>query len=194
MGVAEGSTVAVTFETASGPTTLLIGAVGPAPGTAFVRRPGEDAVYVLEGGLRTHFVRDQSGWREKRMLAVDTAAVRTVEIERPGEAYTIVRGDTAWTMDGTPVRTFSVISILEELAGFRGTDFLVPGDSLYETPTAITVTAFGAAGDTMALVNLGTGERDRRGTVRGDSIVYRVPSFRIDRIAPPRANLVLPAN
>jgi hypothetical protein len=194
MGVAEGSTTTVTFETASGPTTLLIGVAGPAPGTTFVRRPGEDAVYLLEGGLRTHFVREQSEWREKRMLAVDTAAVQRVEIERPGESYAIVRADTSWTMDGAPVRAFPVVSIMEELATFRGTDFLVPGDSLYEMPPAITVTALGAAGDTLALVNLGTGERDRRGTVRGDSIVYRVPQFRIDRIAPPRANLIPQTN
>ena len=194
MGVAEGSTVTVTFETADGPTTVLVGAAGAAPGTAFIRRPGEEDVYLLEGGLRAHFVRDQTGWREKRMLAVDTAAVRTIEVERPGESYAIVRRDTAWTMDGAPIRTFPVISILEELAGFRGIEFLVPGDSLYETPPAITVTALGATGDTMAVVNLGAGERDRRGTVRGDSIVYQVPSFRIDRIAPPRANLILPAN
>jgi hypothetical protein len=194
MGVAEGSTTTVTFETPSGPTTLLIGVAGPAPGTTFVRRPGEDAVYLLEGGLRTHFVRQQADWREKRMLEVDTAAVHTVEIERPGEAYTIVRADTSWTVDGAPARTFNVISIMEELATFRGTDFLVPGDSLYEMPQAITVTALDAAGDTMTVVNLGEGARDRRGTVRGDSIVYRVPQFRIDRIAPPRANLVLPSN
>jgi hypothetical protein len=194
MGVAEGSTVTVTFETAEGPTTLLVGAAGAAPGTAFIRRPGEDEVYLLQGGLRAHFVRDQTGWREKRMLALDTAAVHTVQIERPGESYTIVRGDTIWTMDGATIRTFPVISIMEELATFRGTEFLVPGDSLYETPLAITVTALGATGDTMTVVNLGAGERDRRGTVRGDSIVYQVPQFRIDRIAPPRANLVLPGS
>jgi hypothetical protein len=194
MGVAEGSTITVTFETAEGPTTILIGAAGAAPGTVFVRRPGEDDVYLLEGSLRAHFVRSQTDWREKRMLDVDTAAVRTVEVQRPDGTYTIVRADTVWTIDGTPIRTFPVTSIMEELATFRGTDFLVPGDSLYEMPPAITVTALDAAGDTMTVVNLGEGERDRRGTVRGDSIVYSVPQFRIDRIAPPRANLILPAN
>jgi hypothetical protein len=194
MGVAEGSTVTATFETASGPTTILVGAAGAAPGTAFVRRPGEDAVYLLQGGLRTHFVREQSEWREKRMLNLDTAAVHTVHIERPGESYTVIRADTSWTVDGAPARTFNVTSIMEELATLRGTDFLVPGDSLYELPLAITVTALGASGDTMTVVNLGEGERDRRGTVRGDSIVYRVPQFRIDRIAQPLANLVPPAN
>jgi hypothetical protein len=128
------------------------------------------------------------------MLQVDTAAVQSVEIERPDESYTIVRADTSWTMNGAPIRTFPVISIMEELATFRGTDFLVPGDSLYEMPHEITITALGAAGDTLAAVDLGAGARDRRGTVRGDSIVYRVPQFRIDRIAPPSANLLPPAN
>ena len=55
-----------------------------------------------------------------------------------------------------------------------------------------TVAALGESGDTITVVNLGAGERDRRGTVRGDSVVYRVPSFRIDAIAPPRANVVAP--
>ena len=194
MGVAEGSTVTATFETAEGPTTILVGAAGAAPGTSFVRRPGDDAVYLLQGGLRVHFVREASEWREKRMLALDTAAVSTVAIERDGESYAIVRADTGWTMDGAPISQFPVTSILEELAGLRGTDFLVPGDSLYELPQAITVTALSATGDTMTVVNLGAGERDRRGTVRGDSITYRVPMFRIDRLAQPRANLIPPAN
>ena len=126
------------------------------------------------------------------MLRVDTAAVRTIAVQIPGDSYTLTRQDTAWTVDGERASTFRVTSILEELAGFRGIDFLVPGDSMYALAPAITITALGAAGDTMTVLNLSEGERDRRGTVRDDSIVYRVPNFRIDRVAPNRETITAP--
>jgi hypothetical protein len=45
------------------------------------------------------------------------------------------------------------------------------------------------AGDTLLLLNIGSGEGDRWMRVEGDSVVYRIPSWRVSRVLPELSTL-----
>jgi hypothetical protein len=62
--------------------TLLVGKSGTRYGTAYVRLPDHDEVYLMEGGLRPTMTRSLDDWRSKRVARVDTAAVQRIELDR----------------------------------------------------------------------------------------------------------------
>ncbi len=163
---------------------ILIGKTGPAFRTAYVRLPGEEAVYSVEGDLRGALTRTLVDWRDKVIVRADTAAVRTIVVERDGSATTLVRGDSAWTLgeggeaaDGTTAE-----AVLRELADLRGTGF--PPDGPFPEEGRRRVVALGADGDTLASVELAPIEGSFRVRTREGGTVFELSSFRADRIAP----------
>ena len=73
---------------------VLLGHAGPQFGTAYVRLPGADDVYLLRGDLRAAATRPLVDWRDKLVLSVDTAAVAAVEVTRDGATRRWERGDS----------------------------------------------------------------------------------------------------
>lgn len=186
MGLAADSAIAVTFHAGEQDERLLVGKAGARYGTAFVRLPGEDPVYLLDGDLRAHVTRNVDEWRDKRLTAVDTALVSTLEVHVAAGSYRLLRSDTVWTIedDNATASATAVRNILSELSDLRASGFLAAGDSLAVLPAAGSVTALDTAGDTLGHVNLGAGEGDRWARVSGDSVIYRLPSWKVSRLAP----------
>ncbi len=187
MGVSEDS--AATFEVDMGADTrtLLVGKQGPRFGTAYGRLPGEDAVYVIEGDLRVHLRRTLDDWRDKEIVAIDSSRVGRIEVERDGDAYALVRGDSAWTFeDGGEVDAFQVRNVLIELSSMIASGFLTEEDSLFALPQGGSNIAYSMDGDVLAEVTIGSGEGERWTRTVGVDIVYRLSTFRVGRIAPTR--------
>jgi hypothetical protein len=169
------------------PRTLLIGNQGPRYGTTYVRLPDQDEVHVLETDLRSHARRALDDWRSKRIVAVDTASVVGLEVERDGERYVLERGDSTWAFaDGAPADGGTVRSLLGELHVLKGDGFLAEEDSLAATPVGGRLVARGSDGATIADIELGSGTGDRWARAPGGTVVYRMASYRLDRILPPR--------
>lgn len=187
MGVAGDSLRTLEIDVGGETRTLLIGNAGPRFSTAYARRPGSDNVFLLEGGLRTDVVRRLDDWRNRRMLAIDTSLVRRVAVDREGEGYTVVRGDSAWTFeDGSPVVDAQIQNVLQQLGGsLVAAGFVSDGDSLAALPPAGSLVAYGASGDVLAEVTVGSGTGERWATVAGDSVRYRIASFRANLVTPP---------
>ncbi len=190
MGVTEDSAVAVDFVVGGEARTLLVGDAGRRFGTSYVRMPGQDEVHLLEGDLRSHVRRGLDQWRSRTMAAVDSAAVARIEVEKDGDAYTLVRGDSAWTFEsGDSVRATTVQGILAELAGMVASGFVAEGDSIGALPRSSTTRAYGTGGDLLVEVTVGAGTGERWARSSTDEYVYRVSTFRADRVAPPRENV-----
>jgi hypothetical protein len=188
LGVAADSAWTLVLELGEEDRALLVGKAGTTYGTVYVRLPAEDAVHLLEGNLRPEVTRDLEQWRNKRMARVDTAQVGRVEVTMEEDAYALERADTLWTLDGrADTNAATVRSLLGELANLQATGFYAPGDSLPALGASVTVLS--QAGDTLVYLEVGGGEGDRWARVRGDSIVYRLPSWRISRLLPERAEL-----
>jgi hypothetical protein len=188
MGVAGDSARTLEIDVDGEIRSLLVGGEGPRFSTAYVRLPEQDEVYLLEGGLRPHLTRRLDDWRNRKMLAIDTSQVVRLEVERDGDSFTLVRGDSAWTFaDGSPTVARQVTNVLEQLAGSLVASGFVPdGDSIAALPQDGEAVAYSDAGNVLARVTFGSGTGDRWAMTAGDSIRYRIASFRANLIAPTR--------
>jgi len=141
----------------------------------------------MDSGLRSYVFRGIDDWRNRRMLAIDTAQVRRITVERDGESATVVRSDsTAWTFtNGDAANARTVQAILNELGGgLVASRFVAETDSIGMMPPGGTTTAYSESGEQLAAVTVGSGSGDRWGMVAGDSVRYRLPPFRVDLIVP----------
>jgi hypothetical protein len=191
MGVSKDSAWTLSFDLGGKAHTLLVGKTGPRYATAYVRLPGQDRVYLANGNLRSELTRPVADWRNKRIVALDTASVHRIEVERDGKSYTLVRSDSTWTLaGGEAVDKTAVHDILDELSGLQAAGFLEKGDTLAESPEGAHLLALSASGDTLGQVTLGSGEADRWARTPGDSVTYRLAGWRVDRLVPERKTVV----
>lgn len=186
MGVSADSARTLELEVGGQTRALLFGDEGPRANTVYARLAGEDDVYLIEGGLRAHLNRQLDDWRNRKMLAIDTSRVARIEVQRDADAFALVRADTAWTFeDGGPARASQVRSILGELGGgLVASRFVADDDSLAALPRGGSTVAYSEGGDVLAEVTVGEGSGERWGMVAGDSVRYRLPSFRVNLIVP----------
>lgn len=191
MGVAGDSVHTLEIEVGGGTRELLVGNEGPRFSTAYVRLPDEDPVYLLEGNIRPSLVRHLDDWRNRKMVSIDTSQVARISVQRDGDDFTLVRGDSAWTFEnGDSTVSRQVQNLLEELGGSMVASGFVPaGDSIAALPQGGSTAAYSSSGDVLARVTIGTGTGDRWAMVEGDSIRYKVASFRADLIAPTRESM-----
>ena len=186
MGIATDNASRIELEVDGLSRTLLMGTQGPRFSTSYIRLPEADEVYLLESNLSTHMARNLDDWRNRKMIAIDTSRVVRLDVQRDGDGFTLVRGDTAWTFeDGTPVNALQVGSMLQELSGsLIASRFVEDGDSIGNSPQGGSTVAYAGSGDVLAEVSIGSGENDLWATVTGDSVTYRLPQFRADLITP----------
>jgi hypothetical protein len=191
MGVSEDSASSVDFVVGGETKTLLVGDAGRRFGTSYVRLPGADDVYLLEGDLRSNVRRGLDQWRNRVMVSIDSAAVARIEVEKDGDAYTLVRGDSLWTFEsGDSVQGPAVQGILSELAHLVATGFVAEGDSVAALPASSTTRALSGEGELLAEITVGEGTGERWARTASDEYLYRVSTFRADRVAPPLEDVV----
>jgi hypothetical protein len=183
MGVSADRAWTMELGLAGGSRTLLVGNSGSRYGTAFVRLPGEDQVFLLTGNLRSQVTHSLDDWRNKRVASADTTAVWQIEVEKDEGGYTLERGDSLWTLaEGTDANMTSVRGILGEMARLDASGFYEESDSLPDLEA--TVRALDQEGEVRLTLEIGSGEGDRWVRAAGDSIIYRIPSWRASRILP----------
>jgi hypothetical protein len=190
MGVSEDSALVVTFDVDGGSRTIMVGHAGRRYGTSYVRLPDTDEVYLLEGDLRTQARRRLDDWRNRSMVKLDSAQIARIEVERAGGAYTVVRGDSLWTVEGGGEATAnSVNGMLTELSDLLASGFFEESDSIAALDLETTTTAYSASGEVLAEITVGAGLGDRWARTTTDEYMYRVSSFRAGRLAPSKETI-----
>ena len=184
MGVSSDSawTVEVT-RTDGAVSAVLIGKSGPTFSSAYYARvPGQDSVVIVNGDLRSAVVRGLVAWRDKTVLQTDTASLARVVIEADDGTHTLERPDSVWMVNGEEPDALAVGNLVRELNRLVATGFVEDGEVTEGDPRR--VTALDAAGDTLATLQVsGTGS-NRHARVPGNDVVYEIPMWRVDRIAP----------
>ena len=79
--------------------------------------------------------------------------------------------------------------MLSELSSLVATGFVAEGDSIAELAEAATTRALSSSGEVLAEITIGAGSVDRWARTASDEYLYRVSSFRADRVAPPLASV-----
>ena len=186
MGLDPDTAAAMEIEQNGATRKILVGLDGPRPRTFYARMPDEDVVYLVESGLRSYVYRGLDDWRNRRMVAIDTARVRSITVERDGESATLVRTDSTWTFaNGDAANTRTVQNILNELGGgLVASRFVSETDSIGRLPPGGSTVAHDESGGQLAAVTVGSGSGDRWGMTAGDSVRYRLPPFRVDLVVP----------
>jgi len=123
-------------------------------------------------------------------VRLDTSVVARVEIERDGDSYVLVRGDSLWTFEGGAETNHNTAQgVASELANLVAAGILVEADSLAQGERGGGTVALDADGNVLAQLTIGTGTSERWVRVTGDNVIYRLASFRIDRITPTRERM-----
>lgn len=193
MGVSSDSawTVEVT-RTGGAMSTVLVGNSGPTFPSAYARLPGQDSVVVVGGDLRSAVARGLVAWRDKTVLRTDTAALARIVIEAEDGTHALERPDSLWMVNGEEADALAAGNLVRELNRLVATGFAEDSEEADADPRR--VTAFDAAGDTLATVEIaGTGST-LQARVPGDDVVYEVPEWRVNRIVPTLETLLPPGD
>jgi hypothetical protein len=102
---------------------LVFGERGREWGTIYVRPATESEVYLLGGQLGNLIDRNADAWRDPRIAALDPDGVTEIDVQRGESEYTLVRGDSAWSVDGALADSGVVAQLLQELRDVSGSGF-----------------------------------------------------------------------
>ncbi len=98
----------------------------------YCRMIGEDEIYRVKGTFSGQFKRKQKDWRDKKIIEIDQELISRVDFEYPNENFSLVKGDTLWSLDSgnvsKPVEQRFLNQTLSVLSRLRTFDFL-DGDS-----------------------------------------------------------------
>lgn len=165
---------------------LVFGERGREWGTIYVRTATESDVYLLGGELGNLVDRNADAWRDRRIAALEPDSVAEIDVERGGSGYTLVRGDSAWSIDGTSADSGVVAQLLQELRDLNGSGFPSPAqaDSAdFDAPDRrLEVRGMGGR----IVLRLAFDSASFAYWVRHDSggPIYRLDSWRADRLTP----------
>lgn len=169
---------------------VLVGKRSRAYQTRYVRREGDNRVFLIEGRLAGLVDRQVTDWRNKLIVNVEPDSVDRFTVARGKSRFTLVRTDSAWSFEnGDPTDTARVRRTLEAYKGLSAS-----GGSVFASPEQMDSIDFArpdrrtvletAGGDTLA--HLVFDSTSTGFWVRHDSggTVYHVLTWKANDLAP----------
>ncbi len=162
---------------------------------SYVRRAGDDEVYVLRGSLVNLANRGVNEWRNKQILTALRGDIYGIEIDRPEELYSLRRDTTGWHLEpaGVEVDDLAVSSMLNQLSGLTALGFVpdTVADTLTWEPLAGRVRLAGPGGAPLGDLQLYEREDNTGYYVRrSDSpVVFTLSNLSGDQILTPLEEL-----
>jgi hypothetical protein len=109
---------------------LVVGERGPDYQSSYVRRPGEDRVYLRWGPFAGFVDRAVDDWREHRMANIPKDSARRIDVTRHARRYSLVRKEGSWQFaDGRPADSVQAVKILSSLSPASATGFASAEDA-----------------------------------------------------------------
>jgi hypothetical protein len=115
--------------------SLIIGERARRLDRAYVRRPGDDEVYMLEGTLVNLASRGVNEWRDREILAASREQIERIELTYPDESFALARDSAGWRIEpsGVEAKSGVVSSLVSQLTPLRAIGFAA--DSIADTLT-----------------------------------------------------------
>jgi hypothetical protein len=134
---------------------LIVGNNGRVYRTIYVRLPGEDGVYLVEGELRTIVTRSLKDWRDKRIVDIPGTDIHGFEFVRGDTTFGLRAQDSVWVFTkGEPTDSLAVARFRDKF------NPLLAQGAMFATPAQVDSTDFaapdrelillGAEGDTLS--------------------------------------------
>jgi hypothetical protein len=109
---------------------VFVGERGPDYQSSYVRRPGEQRVYLRYGPFAGFVDRGMDDWREHRMANITPDSAARVDVQRNNRRYSLVKKDGKWQFaDGGAVDTAAVSRFLKSLAPLNATGFATAAEA-----------------------------------------------------------------
>lgn len=108
--------------------SIIIGKSGPDWNSNYVRSANSNKVYTVVGGVRYSFFTELNRWRDKLMIAFNSASAKNISIVNKDASITITKADTgkSWNIVSPiqcPAKTDQIDGLLSTLSHFSAADF-----------------------------------------------------------------------
>jgi hypothetical protein len=136
---------------------LWFGNRGPDFEGFYVRKAGDNRVFLLHGTFADLTVQPLEDWREKLALSLGSDSIARVEVVRGKGGYSLSKSGNAWSFaKGGPADSARVTRWLHQFSELRATGFPTPpqADSARFSPPERRVTLFGTGAAPLAVVSL----------------------------------------
>lgn len=110
------TTTATRFRATQGDRVLidvLVSPQSPDPATAYVRLPGDSAVFAQPGPLATMARRRLDDWRDKNIAVTNIDSVAVIELQRGAKTVVLRRGTGGWRVGTAQADSFAVSRLLD---------------------------------------------------------------------------------
>jgi len=149
-------------------TTLLVGKNGPEVFANYVRRDGENEVYLVGEQVGAMAPADVMSWRDKEIWDVEPANLESVTVTKGQESFTIARaGDEGWTLtspEKVMLDSKKVSDFFEKIFPLKAARFAYVVDraetALDQPEITVSFIAKNAAGETVRV-----GGQDKQGYI-----------------------------
>lgn len=169
---------------------LLVGNRGPDFEGFYVRRPDEDAVYLLRGDFAEALARGMDEWRDREILAIAADSIGGITVRLGRENFSVARSAGRWTVGGAPGDSIKVARYLAQFGDVRASGYPDPAqlEALSFSPPEREVALLAPDGRTLERLELDSTEaafwlRNAAG------VVYRIDRATADRLTPAAAGL-----
>jgi hypothetical protein len=148
---------------------------------------------LFRGKLPGLAEKDLDAWRDRRIASVKADSVRTVEVTRGTQRWTLSRADEGWRIGGAAADSGAVDRLLQGMGDVTALGFAsdAQADSLDFAHPKRTLAVLGAARDTLLDLlfdSTASGTWVRRGGAGGGP-VYRLDFWRVDQLTPADSTL-----
>ena len=126
-------TATVTTASGAGPITLEVGANTASGQNTYVKRAGQDTIYVVSSARLDPLTMDPLTLRSRTITAFDPDQINWIKVDRDDKSYEVERGEDGggWTMSlpaDTPADNRSINELAQALARLRATAVAARGD------------------------------------------------------------------
>ncbi|OYV66314.1 MAG: hypothetical protein B7Z72_11550, partial [Gemmatimonadetes bacterium 21-71-4] len=166
---------------------LLVGHRGDPYGSVYVRKPGENAAYLLtQSQLADLTERADDDWRDKAIAKVAPESVWTVEVQRGKRGYTLTRGSSGWSLGHGGADSAAVAGLLARFRDLEAVGFATPAqaDSARRARTSREVTLEAKGGRALLVLRMDSTTAGYWTRPEGDSTTYRLDGWTVDQLAP----------
>jgi hypothetical protein len=170
---------------------LLVGNHGPAFEGVYVRRPAENAVYLIPGDLGNSVDKGLDDWRDRTIADVDPDSVHAIDVRLKHGGYVLRHGAGGWQFaSGAEADSATVRRVLEQYRNLQAGGFptTVQEDSISFTHPARRVTLQGASHPLADLVLDSTANWWWVRQAAGGTI-FRLETWRMPQLFPPDSAL-----
>jgi hypothetical protein len=112
------------------PTEWWVGRTTPDMTRAYLRKPGDNRVYLARGLGRDFLHGDPNRWREGRLLPLPAPArARVLRLERGATRFSLERSSAGWTVNGRPAHPIKAEGFENRLRYLAAEDFIDNADA-----------------------------------------------------------------